>query len=355
MRVWLKIISVFSLAFASSCAGNFDTSVVQKTVFQGETQGTTYQIIIPEVDVDFTRNDIDGLLSQFDDILSTYIDSSLIGQFNASTDTFSAVDPYGFFEEVYTESREVFELSNGAFDPSVFPLIAGWGFMKNLETPLSATEVDSIISFVSFEKDNLHAVQFSKQTNGTKIKFQKKDPRFKLDFNAIAQGLAVDKVAEFIESKGHADYYVEIGGEIRVKGKNPDGAKWRLGIDKPEASSQVNRTLENVLEVENGSVATSGNYRKFYEVDGKKYAHTLDPKTGFPVQHSLLSATVLTDKCSKADAYATVFMVIGVEKTKEFLKTHPELNLEVYLLFSDSKGKLRRFASDGMKKKLGEI
>lgn len=218
--------------------------------------------------------------------------------------------------------------------------------MKNLETPLSQSKVDSILHFVSSEPGKYHTVEF----DGNKILFKKLDKRFKLDFNAIAQGLAVDKLAEFIESKGHENYYVEIGGELIVKGKNRSGENWNIGIDVPKENINEKgvRQLESVLSITNKAIATSGNYRKFYVKDGKKYAHSLDPRTGYPVSHSLLSATVVSDKCSTSDAYATVFMVIGVEKTKEFLQKHPELNLDVYLLYDLNDGKIGRFKSAGM-------
>lgn len=257
-------------------------------------------------------------------------------------------DETGYFKECYEESIEVYKLSNGAFDASVFPLVEGWGFMKNLETPLSKSKIDSILQFVSSEPGKYHSIEF----NGKFIQITKIDSRFKFDFNAIAQGLAVDKLAEFIESKGHKNYYVEIGGELIVKGKNRSGQNWNIGIDVPKEKVKNDgvRQLESVLSITNKAIATSGNYRKYYVKDGKKYAHSLDPRTGYPVSHSLLSATVVSNKCSTSDAYATVFMVIGVEKTKEFLQKHPELNLDVYLLYDADGGKIGRFKSAGMEK-----
>jgi thiamine biosynthesis lipoprotein len=257
-------------------------------------------------------------------------------------------DSTGYFKECYEESITVFHTSNGAFDCSVFPLVEGWGFMQNVETPLNKTKIDSILQFVSSEKDKLHRVNFTDQT----IHFTKIDKRFKMDFNAIAQGLAVDKIAEFIESRGHKNYYVEIGGELIVKGRNRSGENWNIGIDVPKVNEQEDgvRRLESILSITNRAIATSGNYRKYYVKSGKKYAHCLDPRTGFPVNHSLLSATVISDKCSTSDAYATVFMVMGLEGTKKFLSSHPKLKLEVYLLYDLTNGKIGRFKSTGMKK-----
>lgn len=310
-------------------------------VFTGETQGTTYTIILAEKKANFSQQEITDLLRRFDMSLSTYVDSSVITRLNQSKGEGSVVDESGYFKKCYFLSEEVFSNSKGAFDPSVYPLVEGWGFMKDLKTPLSKSKVDSILQFVSFEKGKFHDIRFS----GDSIILNKKDDRFKFDFNAIAQGLSVDVVADFIQSRGHKNFYVEIGGEMVVKGKNRESKPWKIGIDVPKENvkSEV-RQLENVLSVSNRAIATSGNYRKFYIKDGKKYAHTLDPRTGYPVQHSLLSATVISGDCATSDAYATVFMVIGLEETKKFLKEHSDLGLEVYLLY-DNDGSIGRYYS----------
>lgn len=265
----------------------------------------------------------------------------MISRLNNSQVTSKIVDPTHFFKDCYLLSKDVFERSAGAFDPSVFPLVEGWGFMKDLKTPLSKSKVDSILQFVSFKKNKLHEIEFIADT----IVLSKKDGRFKLDFNAIAQGQSVDVLSDFISSRGHKNYYVEIGGEMIVKGKNRENEPWKIGIDVPKENTKSEvRQLENVLSVSNRAIATSGNYRKFYIKNGKKYAHTLDPRTGYPVEHSLLSATVISDNCAISDAYATVFMVIGLEETKKFLESNQDLGLEVYLLF-DQNGAIERYYS----------
>ena len=167
--------------------------------------------------------------------------------------------------------------------------------------------------------------------------------------------LAVDVLAELIESKGGENYFVEIGGELKVKGKNKDGVFWRIGIDKPiEHSDQNNRELQEIIEVNNKSVATSGSYRKFYIKNGEKYSHTLDPKTGYPVKHNLLSATVVADDCALADALATTFMVLGLDDSKEFLKTHDSLNVDAYLIFTNDKDRLETFYTKGFARMITE-
>ncbi len=324
-----------------SCGQEAEIKAIEGAVFTGETQGTTYTIILAEEKANFTQEEITNLLKTFDLSLSTYVDSSVISRLNYSENTIRIVDSTNYFKNCYFLSKEVFDRSNGAFDASVFPLVEGWGFMKDLKTPLTKEKVDSILQFVSFEKNKLHEIKFQ----GDTIILTKKDKRFKLDFNAIAQGQSVDVLSDFISSRGHKNYYVEIGGEMIVKGKNREDQPWKIGIDVPKENTKSEvRQLENVLSISNRAIATSGNYRKFYIKDGKKYAHTLDPRTGYPVKHSLLSATVISSDCATSDAYATVFMVIGLEETKKFLEKNQDLGLEVYLLF-DKDGEIGRFYS----------
>jgi thiamine biosynthesis lipoprotein len=345
VRICKSIINYLLLFVLFSCGeSENDTKKIEGHVILGEAQGTTYQIILAEEKINFTKAQIDSVLKAVDMSLSTYVDSSVISMLNASENTISLSDPSGFFSQCYHKSQEVYHATNGIFDPSVYPLVAGWGFMKDPGSPLSGQEVDSILEFVSFKSGKIHSVSF----NGDSITLVKQDPRFKLDFNAIAQGLSVDLVADFIRGKGHKNFYIEIGGEMVVEGMNRSGENWKIGIDAPiEQEEDGVRKLENVIQLTDKAIATSGNYRKFYEVDGKKYAHTLDPKSGYPVQHSLLSATVIAKDCATADAYATAFMVMGVEKTKQFLKDNPQLKLDVYLLF-DQEGSIARFSTKGM-------
>ena len=339
LLIWSVISSCIVL---TSCES--ETSVVGID-FYGETQGTTYHVIIAEEETTITQHQLDSILHAFDMSLSTYIDSSVVSKLNASQGAFTIEDPSGFFRACYLESKRVFELSNGAFDPTVFPLVEGWGFMNNPQVPLDQRKVDSLLQFVGFDKN--YTLSFSNHS----IQISKENPNIKLDFNAIAQGYSVDVLADFLSAHGHKNFYVEIGGELVVAGNNRDGEKWSIGVDVP-ASNSEGRPIENVLYLSNNAIATSGNYRKFYEVDGQKFAHTLDPKTGFPVQHSLISASVIAPNCAQADAFATAFMVIGAEKTLSFVANHPELGLEVYLLVSNKKGSFDRRMSPGFEKYL---
>jgi len=316
---------------------------------KGETQGTTYSIIIVDDSVNVSKSEIDSIFTCFDNSLSTYVQNSVISKLNMGIGITRVNDNSGFFKRCYQISQKVYKKSNGTFDPSVFPLVKGWGFMSNVESPLSQTEVDSILSFVSFAPGVLHNIAF----DGTAIELTKKDSNFKIDFNAIAQGLSVDVIDEYIKKKGHENYYIEIGGELLVRGHNREGESWRIGVDVPK-ENLTTRELENVITITNKAIATSGNYRKFYEVDGKKYAHTLDPKTGFPVEHSLLSVTVVANDAATADGYATAFMVMGVERCLEFIEKNNELELEVYLLHADENGKIQRKMSIGFSQYLNQ-
>ncbi len=328
-------LSVIISAIISSCSNtNKDFSSFE---INGETQGTTYSIIIVDENKNVSKIEIDSLFKVFDNSLSTYIPGSVISRLNDAIESVEIIDNSNFFKRCFNLSYSVYDKSEGLFDPSVFPLVKGWGFMNDLKSPLSQLEVDSILEFVSFERGKLYDISF----NGNAINLQKKAANFKIDFNAIAQGLSVDVVDEFLSKKGYTNYYIEIGGELIARGHNREGENWRIGVDVPKEKLTI-RELENVISLTEKAVATSGNYRKFYEVDGKKYAHTLNPKTGFPVQHSLLSATVVANDAATADAYATVFMVMGVEKTLEFVKNNSDLDLEVYLLYADEKGNILR-------------
>jgi thiamine biosynthesis lipoprotein len=174
-----------------------------------------------------------------------------------------------------------------------------------------------------------------------------------LDFNGIAQGYSVEKLASLFNDQNIDSYMIELGGEIKTKGKKKDGTYWKIGVDKP-VSPDKERQLQAVLTLKNQSVATSGSYRKFYEQDGERFSHTIDPKTGKPVTHNLLSTTVVMDDCTLADAYATAFMVMGTDKTKEFLQSNPDLKMEVYLIY-DEAGEFKTWMSEGMKKMTEEI
>jgi thiamine biosynthesis lipoprotein len=329
---------IISFLVLFSCGENSQKSE-KFEVIQGEAQGTTYTIQLVGEGEKINKKEIDQLLNEFDASLSTYKSKSDISNFNNAGFYYAFPDKEKYFKSCLEKSQLVYDFSNGSFDPTVFTLIDAWGFYKEVKTPLLKKEqADSILKFVSFEKDKLLVYKFQ---NDSVILF-KRDERLKLDFNAIAQGLAVDFMAKLIAKKGYKNFYIELGGEIRVAGTNKEGNKWRIGIDTPKTKGE--RSIQEVIQVSNKSVATSGNYRKFYEVNGVKYGHTIDPKTGMQAQQTLLSATVVMDECALADGFATAFMVMGIEKTKEFLKKNKRLGIEVLLIYNE-KGKFKTYST----------
>jgi thiamine biosynthesis lipoprotein len=282
-------------------------------------------------------------LFNFDLALSTYRDASIISEMNATEDSLRFNDPGDYFVSCYDLSQDIYAASNGAFDPSIMPLVDAWGFYKNRGEIPSDAQVDSLKSLIGFERDHLH--NLTKSDDGSYL-FVKMDQRFRLDFNAVAQGHSVDVVADFLRNKGAKNFYVEIGGEIVVSGKNREGGKWRIGIDSPELLDSI-RLLDNIIAITDRAVATSGNYRNFYEVDGKKYAHTIDPATGRPVQHNLLSATLVCASAGEADAWATAFMVMGLDRSKQLLQTDKMKGVEAYFIYDDGKGKMDHWMTKG--------
>lgn len=333
------IISSFSVLLSCSQTN----SNIEGYTFSGATQGTTYSIIIAEDEINFEQSEIDDLLAEFDTIFSTYIGESHITRLNNSIDNYSFRDNHFFFRTCYGLSQEVFEKSEGLFDPSVYSLVKAWGFFNKEENVPELHQVDSILQFTGFEKNKFHSVNFVEDS----IHFIKLDPRFKLDFNGIAQGYSVDVVADFIESRGHQNYYIEIGGELRLKGKNREGLNWKIGIDTPsEFNTGEDREIITTLALSDCGVATSGNYRNFFEKDGKKYGHTLHPKTGRPVLTDILSATVIAENAALADAYATVFMILGKQKSIDFASNQP--NIKILLVYVDDRNEINIYQSDGL-------
>lgn len=307
--------------------------------FKGETQGTTYSIIIAEDSVNFSQSDIDVLLATFDTVLSAYISNSHISGLNNCLSTYSFKDPHFFLKNCYEQAQEVYTKSAGLFDPSVYSLTKEWGFFSRNETVPSSHQIDSILAFTDFEKGKLHDIRFKEDS----VFFIKYDPRFKLDFNAIAQGYSVDVVASFIQSKGHKNYYIEIGGELRLKGKNREGEKWKIGIDIPEEINDTkSRDILATLSISECGIATSGNYRNFFEKDGKKYGHIIHPKLGKPVTTDVLSATVIAENAALADAYATVFVLSGKKESEKFIRNHPELKVILVYIDADNEMKIYR-------------
>ena len=347
--------------FLSACgAADEKAWVYEPYAIQGNTQGTTYTIIADDEKLLGLQTQIDSILADFDKCLSSYRDSSIVSMISrADTGLHIYRDINQYFTRCFEAAAEVYNLSGGAFTPAIFPLVAAWGFMKDPGISMTQTQVDSVLQLIDFEPGRDYALDIlpANKQNPDQFAFRKLRASLKLDFNAIAQGLSVDVLCEFLDAQGFQNYYVEIGGELRVKGTNKEGELWRIGIDLADennAEDQQSRTLSSIIAVNNLAVATSGSYRKFYEKDGKKFSHTIDPKTGYPVQHNLLSATVVAENAAFADAMATVFMVWGTEKTIEFVTQNPNYKLEILLQFIDDNGAMQNYMSPGLKLMLVE-
>ena len=298
--------------------------------------GTTYKIIY-QCDSDLSVAVRDELM-KVDRSLSPFNKESVITAVNQNREV--KLDPY--FIEVFTKAMEVSRDTEGAFDITVAPLVNAWGFGFKHEQMPTKSQVDSLRQIIGYQKVSLV---------GGKVR--KQDPRMMLDCSAIAKGFGVDAVARMLRNRGVQNFMVEIGGEVVTCGVNAQRLPWRVGVIKPsEDSLNVGHELQTILNVTDKAMATSGNYRNFYYKNGRRYAHTIDPKTGYPVQHSLLSATVLANSCTVADAYATSFMVMGRERAQQLLERHPELM--AYLIYDDGHGDIAVWFSPSLRSKIEE-
>lgn len=306
---------------------------------EGNAQGTTYHISYFSDDEVNHKIAIDSLLKKIDASMSTWLPTSIISRIN-NNDTSVTVDQY--FVDVFKKSLEVSQKTDGLFDVTVGPLVNSWGFGSVKKATQESTTIDSLLHFVGYKMLKLE---------GNKI--IKAKPGIKIDFNAIAQGYSVDVLANYLESMGIDNYLVELGGELKAKGKK-ENESWRVGIDKPDEIATSERKLEAIINLDNKALATSGNYRKFYEEKSQKFSHIIDPRTGYPARHNLLSATVIANNCITADAYATAFMVMGFQKSIQFLEDNEDLKLEVYFIY-DNNGNLKTYASESLKKGIQEL
>ncbi len=277
---------------------------------QGETMGTTYNVkIVTETEVDQAklRARIYSVLLEVNRQMSTWQDDSEISQFNNFKDT-SAYSISADFYNVVKMSQELAELTEGAFDITIKPLVSAWGFKREgrPKHKLSQGTLDSLLAFTGYRKIELLPDNHIRKT----------DPRVTIDLGGIAKGFGVDKVKLVLDSAGFTNYFIEIGGEDIAKGNNAKGEAWRVGISLPRPEANPN-DLQKVLALSDKAIATSGDYRNFYWLDGEFVSHRLDPKTGRPVQSSLASASVITDNCAYADGLALAFLIIGKDKALE--------------------------------------
>ena len=303
----------------------------------GETQGTYYHIKYLSPLGENFQFYIDSLLTEIDSSVSIYKPYSIISKLNDGEE----IKTDEIFNLVYFDALHVGRNTDGYFDCTVSPLVKHWGFYNN---DTNEVKVDSVAIQTIMKKVGIDKMTWEDSTvvlaEGVK-----------LDFNAIAQGTSVDLIAMLLEEKGVLNYLIEVGGELKAKGINADGNVWRVGVDKPSEEIDFQNRFQFILDLKDKALATSGNYRKFHISNGVKYAHTINPKTGFPAKNRLLSVTVLANKCSLADAYATAFMAMGLKKTKQIIKTLDD-DLEVYVVYSDKNGDWKIYISPTMKKRI---
>ncbi len=308
--------------------------VAEPLKVEGQTMGTTYHITYFDKRERNFKISIDSLLSVVNKSINNYDPASEVSQFNKSDKGIAINLPYLF--PPIQKAHEVFQASDGAFDLTVMPLVNAWGFGAGKQLNPDSAQVDSLKSFVGFEK-----IRFKRDS------VLKSEPKVQLDFGGIGQGYGADVIADFLKSKGINNMLVELGGEGMAFGKNlKSGKSWEIGVLDPN-STYENQFFKAYVSLSDKSFTTSGNYFNYREVDGKKYSHTIDPATGYPTHRAILSASVFTTDCITADAWGTAIMVMGHEKAIEVLKNHPEL--DVLLIYTNAEGKMETFITPGIK------
>lgn len=325
MNVKTKKDSLFLLIFGFFMVSCNKPSDLKMMKIGGETQGTYYAITCFSKDSIELQPAIDSLLRRFDSTASTYKPNSIISRFNDNDSTVRADEMY---EIIFNKAMEVSRITDGAFDITVGPLVYAWGFGLSNRLKMDQHKVDSLLPLVGYKKVKL--------VNG---KLVKPDSRMRIDYNAIAQGYAVDVIGDFLQSKGIENFLIDIGGEVLARGTKPDGEKWSVAIEMPTQNADDERSIQALVSLTDRAISTSGSYRKFYEENGIRYSHTINPADGYPVKHTLLSVSVLAENCMTADAYATALMVMGVEKAKIFLEKHTYL--EAYFISSMPDGEFK--------------
>ena len=329
---FLSSVFLLALFWITACKPGFEGEYYS---IQGFTQGTTYHITYQHPTQTDLTEQIDSLLKRFDASLSSYDSASIISAINRNDPD---VKTDSMFRRVFRESARIYQLTGGVFDITMGKVINAWGFGPGEKLEVDSSMIDSLLQYVGMEKVFL---------DGDRV--VKSNPLVLLNVNAIAQGYAVDVVSSYLDKLGCRNYMVEIGGEIRTHGLNSHGNFWRIGVDRPEFGNNIpGQQLQVIISMHNRSLATSGNYRKFYEKNGVRITHTLDPATGYPKESSLLSVTILCTECMTADAYATACMAMGLEKAQAFLED--QKGVDAYFIYGDEYGAFQVWYSEGLKK-----
>jgi thiamine biosynthesis lipoprotein len=305
---------------------------LRQVEFSGPTQGTTYTVKYLSKDGTSYQSSVDSLLVAFSKALSTYDTTSEITRFNRGT-CIALESPYWY--PLLLACKRFHYLSEGAFEPTLQPVLQAWSVAKKSSTIPDSIQIDSLMQLVGFEK-----ISFSEDS------LCKLQPGAMLNFNAIAPGYSVDLLAELLSLRGIENYMIEIGGELACKGLNAQGKPWTIGLDDPVLVESGKQAMKATVQVVNRALATSGNYRNFFEVNGKKYGHTINPKTGFPAMQNILIATILAPDCTSADALATICMVLGLEGAVPLLES--QKGIDAYLVYTTVTGEVRTYRTRGL-------
>ena len=339
-RETFAVVAMVAAVLFLSC-GNKQTA----THIVGEAQGTYYSITYYDTHKRDLQPAIDSLLKDFDMTASLWVENSLLRRVNDGSD--SIVNDC--FATLLQLSTEMNNFTNGAFDCTIGKLVSAWGFSFKERQEMDSLKVAGLLQYCGRQPVTI--------TDSTgRIIVRKPFKETTMDFNAIAQGYSTDLVCRFLEEKGIHDYIVDIGGEVYARGCKPDGTKWSVGIERPSENKYSAREVETVIELQDCAVVTSGSYRKYYEKEGVRYSHTIDPATGYPVQHTLLSVSVVDTAAWRADALATAFMVMGLEKALEFIASHPEDSgtQAVFFIYSDG-SEYKTYATEGFRRVMSEL
>jgi FAD:protein FMN transferase len=319
-----------AVAIFSSCSNK--SRELQLVNFRGVVFGTYYSVAYYSPDGRSYQASIDSLFGDFNQSVSYYDPNSVVSRINRNETTLG--DDY--FITVLRKSLEIAEITSGAFDPTVSPLVNAWGFGFTDKMSLTNARIDSLKSITGFKRVSINNSHISKEI-----------PEIQFDFNAIAKGYAADLAGLLLEKHGLESYMVEIGGDLVARGLKPDGTGWRIGLEKPSKNMYESQEWAFLVEMHDKAVATSGSYRKYYEEGGQRFSHTIDPQTGRPVNHNLLSVSVFADDCMTADALATAFMVMGFEKSKEFVESRSDL--QAFFIFSTGIDTYDTYTTPGLK------
>ena len=316
------------LALLSSCVNQ-----PQKIVLQGLAQGSYYAITyFDELNRNF-QHKIDSIFHAVDMSVNLWVDSSVISKVNRNEE----VTLDSIFIDNFRIAQKAARLSDGYFDPTISPIVAAWGFSYKSGDSITPQLIDSLKQLVNYQKIRIE--------NG---KVVKENPNMKLDFNAIAQGYTSDLIASFLESRGIKNYLVDTGGEIMARGSKPNGQPWVVGIEKPAMNWDSEQVVQTRITLRDKGLVTSGSTRKYVERNGRRYSHCIDPKTGYPVEHNVLSATVMAENSVWADALASICMVMGMEKSLPLIESMD--GVEVYYIFVNDQNELETFVTEGFQK-----